>query len=75
MSIEYVSSFSNDGLLKMHMAVKNALVADDEASKQNKEKQYGVREFPDWKTWSDDLETVLTERGVPFEKVSWNGVA
>ncbi len=42
MSASYLSGFSNDGLLKMHLAVINAL-KDDDAISQGQEKIYGVR--------------------------------
>jgi hypothetical protein len=70
MSASYVSGFSNDGLLKMHLAVLNALKADD-ATPQGQEKLYGVRMYQDWRQWSDSLEDELTKRNVQFNKVPW----
>lgn len=70
MNDTYASGFSNDGLLKMHLAVLNALKADDETP-LGQEKLYGVRIYQDWRLWSDSLETELTKRNVSFNKVSW----
>jgi hypothetical protein len=70
MSTSYVSGFHKDGLLKMHLAVINALKADD-ATPPGQEKIYGVRTYPDWRKWSDSLEAELTERNVQFNKVPW----
>lgn len=70
MSVSYISGFSNDGLLKMHLAVVNALKADD-ATPADQEKLYGVRTYQDWRQWSDSLEAELTKRNVQFNKVPW----
>lgn len=70
MSSSYVSDFSNDGLLRMHLAVINALKADDETP-QGQEKLYGVRTYQDWRQWSDSLEAELSKRKVSFNKVPW----
>lgn len=70
MSASYASGFSNNGLLKMHLAVINALKADDETP-QDQEKIYGVRRYSDWKLWADSLEAELTSRNVQFNKVPW----
>ena len=70
MSNSPASGFSIDGLLKMHLAVVNALKADDETP-EGQEKVYGVRTYKDWRQWSDSLETELTKHGVQFNKVPW----
>ncbi len=53
----------------MHLAVINALKADD-AIPQGQEKIYGVRTNNDWWQWADSLESELTKRNVQFNKVS-----
>lgn len=65
-----LSGFSEVGLMKMHLAVTNALKADD-GIPQGQEKLYGVRAYQDWRDWSDCLEGELEKRGVLFEKVPW----
>lgn len=70
MSDSYVSNFSNDGLLKMHLAIVNALKADDETP-DGQDKIYGVRLYQDWRQWSDSLEAELIKRSVVFNKVDW----
>ena len=32
---------------------------------------YGVRDFSDWKDWSDLLEAEFDKRGVKYTKVAW----
>lgn len=70
MSDSYVSNFSNDGLLKMHLAIINALKTDDETP-DGQDKIYGVRLYQDWRQWSDSLEAELIKRSVVFNKVDW----
>jgi hypothetical protein len=70
MSDSYVSNFSNDGLVKMHLAIVNALKADDETP-DGQDKIYGVRLYQDWRQWSDSLEAELIKRSVVFNKVDW----
>lgn len=70
MSTPCVSDFSDDGLLKMHLAVINALKIDD-AIPQDQEKIYGVRKYSDWRLWADSLEAELTSRDIQFNKVPW----
>lgn len=54
----------------MHKAVRDAFDRD-EATPPGREKPYGVRAYPDWRTWSDALEIVLTTRNVPYEPIPW----
>ena len=65
-----LKKFSTDGLKKMQKAVYDALQHED-ALPPGQPKPYGVRDFPDWRTWSDALEAELTVRNVPFSKVPW----
>lgn len=48
MSDSPASGFSVNGLLEMHLAVVNALKADDETP-DGQEKVYGVRNDKDWR--------------------------
>jgi hypothetical protein len=70
MSNSYVSGFSDNGLLKMHLSIINALKIDDKTP-HDQEKLYDVRINQDWKQWSDTLEDELTKRNIQFNKVPW----
>jgi hypothetical protein len=65
-----VGKFSDGGIKSMHDAVLDALEKDDKTP-QNQDKPYGVRQFADWKQWSDALEAELQTRNIPFTKVKW----
>ncbi|MGA2398862.1 MAG: hypothetical protein ABSG30_12465 [Steroidobacteraceae bacterium] len=65
-----VGNFSDGGIKKLHDAVLDALDKDDKTP-PNQDKPYGVRQFPDWRQWSDALEAELQKRKIPFSKVKW----
>jgi hypothetical protein len=62
--------FSSNGLKTLQDAIRKALEADD-TTPTGQDKAYGVREFPDWKEMSDDLEAELDRRGETYTKVPW----
>lgn len=59
---------SENYLRMLHDAMHRALKEDDEAVG---EKKYGVREYPDFREQSDQLEETMTDRGIPFVPVPW----
>jgi hypothetical protein len=65
----YIPDFSKSSLILLHSAVRQALVTDDNLPEG--EKMYGVREWPDWKEWSDGIEAKLDEKGVNYSKIDW----
>lgn len=65
-----VSGCSTNGLLMMHAAIADALVIDDNTP-AGQEKTYGVRDFVDWRTFSDAIESELTARDTVFVPISW----
>ena len=67
---EYAAIFSDEGLIGLHKSVRAAF-DKDEATPEEQEKIYGVREYSDWRQWSDALESEMTKRGVNFEPVPW----
>jgi hypothetical protein len=67
---DYFANFSTDGLKKMHLAVLHAFQKDEETPK-GQPKPYGVREYADWKKWSDALEGELRRRKAQFTNVPW----
>ena len=60
---------STNAVKGLHQAIRNARSADD--SHAGPDKPYGVREYPDWRQWSDALEAELVSRGEPFEPMNW----
>ncbi len=64
-------AFTNDSLTMMYQSVRGALAADDALSEQGKETRFRVRETPDWKTHSADLETEMSRRGMVFAVIDW----
>jgi len=65
-----IRGLSLNGLKERHKAVFDA-VATDDSIPTGHDKPFGVREFPDWKTLSDQLEAELTKRKEPFHQVPW----
>ncbi len=64
-----ITDLSDNGLLMIHEAIKNALHVDDAITQGNK--PYGAREYPDFLELSQEVETVLTKRGIEFDPVNW----
>lgn len=65
-----ITKMSDNGLKGMQRAVRDRL-ADEDAQPAGQEKIYGVREYPDWKAQSDEMETELDRRGISYDKVPW----
>lgn len=55
---ESAASFSTDGLLRMHKALRVAFDTDEQTPVKE-DKPCGVRIYCDWHQWSDALESVL----------------
>lgn len=70
MSVEKIGGYSTSGLLMMHHGIRQALEVDDNLFPKA-EKTYGVREYPDWRRWSDAIESELNRRQVKYQKVAW----
>jgi hypothetical protein len=66
-----ISGMSSAGILKMHAGVREALEVDDQLRLSGLQPIFGVREFADWRPWSDMLEAELDQRGVKYTKVEW----
>ena len=49
-------AFTNDSLRMMYAAIRGALTSDDLAERQGDELKFKVRDTPDWKKHSADLE-------------------
>lgn len=65
-----VAGYSTSGLLMMHQGIRHALETDDNMS-QGQDKVYEVREYQDWRSWSDSIESELDNRKVTYQKVPW----
>lgn len=65
-----ISGLSTHGLLLLHDAISRALAADD-ATIPPAQKDFLVREYPDWRIQADSIETELRRREVSFVKLRW----
>lgn len=66
-----LTGMSTPGLLKMHSAVREAIEVDDALILSGFKPTYGVRDYADWRSWSDALEAELDKRNAKYAKVSW----
>jgi len=66
-----ISGMTDAGILKMYAAVREAIEQDDQLVLAGLKPIYGVRDFSDWKDWSDLLQAELDKRGVKYTKVGW----
>jgi hypothetical protein len=69
--MEY-KAFTDDSLKMMYEAVRGALTSDDGLKAQNGEARFRVRETPEWKRHSADLEREMIDRGMPFDVIDWS---
>ena len=65
-----IKGFSDSALLMLYNSIDKALKEDD-SRQQNEIKEYQVREYKDWRIWSDSIEEELIKRNVEFEKIKW----
>ena len=65
-------AFTNDSLTMMYQGVRGALAVDDALCELGKECRFRVRETPDWKMHSADLETEMLGRGMIFDAIDWS---
>ena len=65
-----IEGLSTSSLLMLHSVVRQALVTDDDLP-EGATKIHEVREYPDWKQWSDRIENVLDNRRVKYERIKW----
>lgn len=64
------TGFSDSGLKMMQKGVAEALVFDD-AIPAGQAKEFGVREYSDWRKHADAIEAVLDQRKVSYTKIVW----
>lgn len=65
----HIPGLSNNGLKLLHETTGEALKEDDALPKGSK--KYGVREYPDWRAQSDEIEAELTKRLEAFTPIAW----
>jgi hypothetical protein len=65
-------AFTNDSLTTMYEVVRGALDADDALKARGEEIRFRVRETPDWKLQTADLEMEMIRRGTTFELIDWS---
>ena len=66
-----ISGLSTNALLLLYNAVREALEIDDNLPR-GVEKTYNVREFRDFREWSNGLEAELDNRGARYSKIEWS---
>lgn len=64
--------FSTNAIRMLHAAVADALAKDDRSDREGRPREFCVRETPDWKVWSDNLEGILSAREVEFTPIDWS---
>jgi hypothetical protein len=64
--------FTDDSLTMMYEAARGALAADDALIRQGQPTRFGVRQTPDWKKHTADLEQEMLKRGMFFEVIDWS---
>lgn len=62
-------ALSDSALLAMHQMTAEALRDDDALPKGNS--RWGMRDHHDWKKQADEIELVMTERGIEFTPIDW----
>jgi hypothetical protein len=60
---------STNALKGLHEAVRAAMMADDRHA--GPKKPHGVREYRDWRQWSDAIEAELRRRNEHFDPIRW----
>ena len=65
-------AFTNESLTRMHKDVRGALAADDALEADLREAIFRVRETPEWKQHSAELEAEVLRRGMFFDRIDWS---
>ncbi|MCP1271778.1 hypothetical protein [Acetobacter cerevisiae] len=65
-----ITKMSTNGLKAMQKAIFDRLSEEDNFP-PGQIKTYGVREFPDWKEQSDEIEAELDRRQEHYSKIPW----
>ncbi len=65
------TQFTDPGLLSMYDAITKALIEDDDIP-EGQPKEYGVREFSDWRVWGAALEKEIKRRGLSYTPIPWS---
>lgn len=63
------TGLSTNGLKLLHETIRRALDEDDALPTNSK--KYCVREYPDWRQQSEQLEAELIKRSEPFSPIIW----
>jgi hypothetical protein len=64
-------AFTSDSLTMMYEGIRCALAADDALDGDQRDPPFRVRETPDWKKHSADLEAEMLKRGMIFAVIDW----
>jgi hypothetical protein len=53
-----------------HQKISDLLQIEDSLSK-GAQKEYGIREYSDWKECADEFERIMTKRAIQFVQIKW----
>ena len=53
-----------------HSRIAELLRLEDSQA-QDQPKEYGIREFSDWKQCADEFESIMTERQIQYSPIQW----
>jgi hypothetical protein len=64
--------YTNESLTMMYEAFRGAFAADDAVEHQGGDPKFKVRDTPDWKKHTANLESEMLKRGMTFEVIDWH---
>jgi hypothetical protein len=70
--LTFWQAFTNDSLTMMYEAIRGAMAADDALKRQGMEIRFRVRETPEWKKHTGELESEMLNRGMFFDVIDWS---
>jgi hypothetical protein len=65
-------AFTNDSLTMMYEAIRGAIAADDALVRQGMKTRFCVRDTPEWKKHTGELESEMLKRGMFFDVIDWS---
>jgi len=61
----------SDKLIETFHSRIGELLKMEDKQPQSQPKEYGIREFSDWKQCADEFESIMTERQIPYNPIQW----
>jgi hypothetical protein len=65
-----ILELSDDALKALHLLISEALKKDDLLPRWKK--QWGVREYPEWKQRAEEFEGEMKRRDIAYEATRWS---